>query len=95
MEKNSKPNGFAVSMATVILIAFAVAGWYTKTNYSGMIVSQIIWRFFIFLMGAVGALIVPWMGLYYIVSAIFEKGKTWLWLTLCFAVMIVAYLVTP
>lgn len=94
-DKKPKGYGYLTSIMAMILISFGVAGWLTKTHYSGNDFSQIIWRFFIFLMGATAALTVPWMVIHYIVFAILEKDKAWLFWVLCFVVMIAAYLITP
>ena len=94
MNTENKMSGFAVSMMTVFVVAFAAAGWYTKANYAGTDLPQLLFRFFIFLMGAVAVLAIPWMGLYFLVNTIIEKGKMWAYWTMCFAVMILAYLVT-
>lgn len=95
MKDDKKQNGYLTSIMAMILISFGVAGWLTKTHYSGHDVSQIIWRFFIFLMGATAALTVPWMAIHYIVIQIFEKNKAWIFWVLCFVAMIAAYLITP
>ena len=95
MKDDKKPNGYWTSIMAMILVSFGVAGWLTKTHYSGNDLSQIIWRLFIFLMGSTAALAVPWMVIHYIVFAIFEKDKAWLFWVFCFVAMIAAYLITP
>ncbi len=95
MSDTNKYDGFAMPLATVMLIGFAVAGWLTKTHYTGANPSQLIWRFFIFSMGAVGFLSVGWIAIYALVVSILKKGMIWLWGVLCFLAMIVAYLITP
>lgn len=97
MKDDKKPNayGYLTSVMAVILISFGVAGWLTKTHYSGTDLIQILFHFFIFLMGAIAAVTVPWMVISYIVFAIFEKDKTWLFWVLCFVAMIAVYLITP
>ena len=95
MKDDKKPNGYLTSIMAMILISFGVAGWLTKTHYSGYDISQIIYRFFIFLMGATAALTVPWMAIHYLVFSIIDKGKMWLFWVLCFVAMIAAYLITP
>lgn len=95
MKENNKYDGFAVPLATVILIGFAVAGWLTKTHYSGTDMSQLIWRFFIFSMGAVGFLSLGWIVIYALVASVLRKGKAWLWGVLCLLALIATYLITP
>lgn len=95
MKENNKYDGFAMPLATVILIGFAIAGWLTKTHYSGTNMSQLIWRFFIFSMGAVGFLSIGWIAVYSLVSAVLKNGKAWLWGVLCLVALIAAYLITP